>query len=142
MCVIYFVGRRYLKRMSGIRLEDLLERFRALKMEPTFRKKETNKKYLRDSEIAVKADLEKLFKNYDIIPSTGVTTRLYKEQERYIELETFYSEVIPQTDKERAELGDEQVIILDEEMQRAIGLKENSPFLSFPKERIRIYEMD
>ena len=89
--------------MSGIRLEDLLERFRNIKIEPTFIKREANKKYFRDIEISVKADLGKLFEDHGLIPNTGAATRTYNEKEGYIELETFYSEIIPRTDKERSE---------------------------------------
>jgi len=126
--------------MSGIRLEDLLERFRNIKIEPTFIKREANKKYFRDIEISVKADLGKLFGDHGLIPNTGAATRTYNEKEGYIELETFYSEIIPRTDKERSELEDKNgVIILDEEIQKAMGIRQDSPFKDFPKERIKIY---
>lgn len=132
--------KEYLKRIAGISLEILKDKFHKNKIEYSIEKEEGDKKYFRDITLKVKKNLERLFENCSVIPSSGDSTRRFNKEENYIELNAIYNYVVSMNDAE-IEIDENYVKITDEYAGR-LGIDIGEIPKNQPIDRIRIFQED
>ena len=140
MSLIIVVGKKlYLKRSAGISLEILRESFHKNHIEYHITRVSGDARYFRDISMEVKGELEKLFSNYEIIPSSNDASRRFDEKSRVIELSAFYNLVIPLND--RPIEFDVNYLEITPRYAANLGIKNGEAPKIQPKDIIRISEM-
>ena len=130
--------KEYLKRVAGISLELLKSYFHKNKIEYHIIQISGDKTYFRDVSIKVKVELEKVFQNYKIIPSSNDATRKFNKEEGYIELNAFYNLVI-RLNSRPLEI-DENYVEITPEYAKDMRIRMGEIPRGQPKDRIKIYE--
>ena len=130
----------YLKRIAGISFEILKKRFHENRIEYRVEKENWDKRYFRDITLKIKKDLESIFEDYSIIPSSGDSTRRFNKDEGYIELNAIYNYVIRMND---AEINiDDNYIEITKTYANGLGIELGELPKSQPIDRIRIFQED
>lgn len=132
--------KEYLKRIAGISFEILKKRFHENRVEYEIEKEDGDKKYFRDITLKIKRDLESIFKDYSIIPSSGDSTRRFNKDEDHIELNAIYNYVVKTNDVE-INIDDNYVEITNIYANR-LGIELGELPKNQPKDRIRIFQED
>ncbi len=132
--------KQYLKRVTGTSIEILKKKLQARKIEYHIEKEDGDKRYFRDITLKVKKKLDELFKNYDIIPSSGDATRRFHQKEECIELNAIYNYLVPMND---ININiDENYVEITKEYAGRLGIDTGEIPRNHPIDRIRIYRED
>lgn len=130
----------YLKRVSGISLEQLTKVFRERRIEYRIVPQPGNQHYFRDTVLFVRKSPEELLHDHSIIPSLNDASRRYHPDDKSIELNAFYNFVIPLT-QEKLVIDDNYVELKPEYIKR-LGMEEGKVPQVRPAERIKIFELN
>lgn len=131
-------NKEYLKRIAGISFENLKIKLHENRIEYKIEKEEGDKRYFRDITLKIKKDLESIFEDYSIIPSSGDSTRRFNKDEGYIELNAVYNYVIRMND---AKINiDDNYIEITKTYANKLGIELGELPKSQPIDRIRIFQ--
>jgi len=129
----------YLKRISGTSLELLVKNLKDKKKEYRIIDQEPHKNNFRSTLVLVKMDLEDIYSNYSILPSSGVAKRQYNKEKEQIEVEAIYNSV---TTPLNTELKiDENYVEFTEEYARNLGIDIGQVPLTYPRDNLIIRQL-
>ncbi len=130
----------YLKRIAGISFELLRSKLHENKIEYRIEKEDGSKRYFRDITIKIKKDLEEMFRDYSIIPSSNDATRRFNKDEGYIELNAIYNYFIRINDVEIS--IDNNYVEITKTYAKRLGIESGELPKNQPIDRIKIFEED